>query len=299
MTLTVRPLHPTLAAEITGVDIAAGVDAETAAELEAASNRYPVLVLPGQTIDKEQQVAFAGLFGPLELMGRNLKEDNYTSKIHKHLADISNVDPAGKVYSPEDRRRLSGLGDSLWHTDSSFKRVPAKYSMLYGDRLPPDGHVTEFADLRAAYDALDDTTKAKIADLVAEHSIMRSRSIIGFEFSAEEQAVLPPVPQRVVRFHPGSKRMTLYLASHASHIVGWPVPEGRLLLLDLIGHATQPHFVYRHRWRDGDLVWWDDRCTMHRARPRENGNAREMRRATVSDGVSTLDQPNRMPELAA
>lgn len=294
MPLTIQPLHQSLAAEITGVDIAQGVDAATVAALEAANNRYPVLVLRGQKIDKEQQVAFAGMFGPLELMGRNLKEDNYTSKIHKHLADISNVDGEGKVYSAEDRRRLSGLGDALWHTDSSFKAVPAKYSMLYGDRLPPDGHVTEFADLRAAYDALDDAMKDKIADLVAEHSIMRSRSIIGFEFDAEERAVLPAVKQRVVRLHPGSKRMTLYLASHASHIVGWPVPEGRLLLLDLIGHATQPQFVYRHDWRDGDLVWWDDRCTMHRARPRENGNAREMRRATVGDYASTLDQPYRM-----
>jgi alpha-ketoglutarate-dependent 2,4-dichlorophenoxyacetate dioxygenase len=299
MTLTIRPLHPTLAAEVTGIDIAAGVDATTAAALEAASNRHPVLVLPGQDIDKEQQVAFAGLFGPLELMGRNLKEDNYTSRVHKHLADISNVDARGQVYTHEDRRRLSGLGDALWHTDSSFKPVPAKYSMLYADRLPPDGHVTEFADLRAAYDALDDAMKARLADLVAEHSIMRSRGIIGFEFSAEEQAVLPPVQQRVVRFHPGSRRMTLYLASHASHIVGWPVPEGRLLLLDLIGHATQPQFVYRHEWRQGDLVWWDDRCTMHRARPRENGNAREMRRATVGDIASTLEQPNRPAALVA
>jgi alpha-ketoglutarate-dependent 2,4-dichlorophenoxyacetate dioxygenase len=294
MTLSIHPLHPTLAAEVTGIDIAAGIDPATAAELEAANNRYPVLVLRNQHIDKEQQVAFAGLFGPLETMGRNLKEDNYQSRVHKHLADISNVDGTGKVYSPEDRRRLSGLGDALWHTDSSFKAVPAKYSMLYGDRLPPDGHVTEFADLRAAYDALDDAMKERIADLVAEHSIARSRSIIGFEFSAEEQAVLPPVRQRVVRVHPGSRRMTLYLASHASHIVGWPVPEGRLLLLDLIGHATQPQFVYRHEWRDGDLVWWDDRCTMHRARPREHGNAREMRRATVADLASTLEQPYRM-----
>ncbi|HXE17784.1 MAG TPA: TauD/TfdA family dioxygenase [Stellaceae bacterium] len=294
MTLSIRPLHPTLAAEITGIDIASGVDDATVAALEAANDRYPVLVLRGQHIDKEQQVAFAGRFGPLELMGRNLKEDNYTSKVHKHLADISNVDGAGKVYAAEDRRRLSGLGDALWHTDSSFKPVPAKYSMLYADRLPPDGHTTEFADLREAYDALDEATKTRIADLVAEHSIMRSRSIIGFTFDAEEQAFMPAVTQRVVRLHPGSKRMTLYLASHASHIVGWPVPEGRLLLLDLIGHATQPQFVYRHQWRDGDLVWWDDRCTMHRARPRENGNAREMRRATVGDYASTLDQPYRL-----
>src|SRR5665213_3235149 len=292
MTLTIRPLHPTVAAEVTGVNIAAGIDRATAAELEAASDRYPVLVLPGQNIDKEQQVAFAGLFGPLELMGRNLKEDQYQSRVHKHLADISNVDGEGKIYAAEDRRRLAGLGDAPWHTDSSFKTVPAKYSMLYADKLPPDGHATEFADLRAAYDALDGATKERIADLVAEHSIARSRSVIGFDYSAEEQAFHPPVRQRVVRLHPGSKRMTLYLASHASHIVGWPVPDGRFLLLDLIGHATQPQFVHRHEWRQGDLVWWDDRCTMHRARPRENGNIREMRRATVGDIASTLEQPN-------
>lgn len=298
MSLTIRPLHPSLAAEVTGIDIAAGVDAATAAELEAASDRYPVLVLPGQAIDKEQQVAFAGLFGPLEIAGRNLKEDGFKSRAHKHLADISNLDQEGRLVPPEDRRRLVGLGDRLWHTDSSFKPVPAKYSMLYAVVLPPDGHATEFADLRAAYDALDDAMKERIADLVAEHSIMRSRSIIGFEFSAEEQAVHPPVRQRVARFHPGSRRMTLYLASHASHIIDWPVPMGRSLLLDLIEHATQPQFTYHHEWRPGDLVWWDDRCTMHRARPRENGHIREMRRATIADVASSLEQPNRPPVAA-
>jgi alpha-ketoglutarate-dependent 2,4-dichlorophenoxyacetate dioxygenase len=290
MTLSVRPLHPTVAAEVTGVDIATGVDAATVAELVAASNRYPVLVLPQQAIDKEQQVAFAAEFGPLEIAGRNLKEDNYRSRTHRHLADISNLDQDGNLLAASDRRRLAGLGDRLWHTDSSFKPVPAKYSMLYADTIPPGGHATEFADLRAAYDALSDATKVRIADLVAEHSIARSRSIIGFEYSAEEQAFHPPVGQRVVRFHPGSRRMTLYLASHASHIVGWPIPEGRSLLLDLIDHSTQPQFVYHHEWRSGDLVWWDDRCTMHRARPRENGNVRDMRRATISDAASTLEQ---------
>ncbi|HEX4113266.1 MAG TPA: TauD/TfdA family dioxygenase [Stellaceae bacterium] len=298
MTLTVRPLHPTVASEVTGVDIAAGVDAATVAELEAASNRYPVLVLSGQNIDKEQQVAFAGRFGPLEVAGRNLKEDQYRSRTHKHLADISNLDQDGKLLAADDRRRFAGLGDRLWHTDSSFKPVPAKYSMLYADHLPSDGHATEFADLRAAYDALSDETKDRIADLVAEHSIARSRSIIGFEYSDEERAFHPPVRQRVVRLHPGSRRMTLYLASHASHIVSWPIPEGRSLLLDLIDHATQPQFVYRHEWKAGDLVWWDDRCTMHRARPREHGNIRDMRRATIADVASTLEQPHRMAELA-
>lgn len=290
MTLTVRPLHPTLAAAVTGIDIATGVDATTVADLVAASNRYPVLVLPEQSIDKEQQVAFAAQFGPLEIAGRNLKEDNYRSRTHRHLADISNLDQDGKLLAASDRRRLAGLGDRLWHTDSSFKPVPAKYSMLYADTLPAAGHATEFADLRAAYDALSDATKERIADLVAEHSIARSRSIIGFEYSAEEQAFHPPVRQRVVRFHPGSRRMTLYLAAHASHIVGWPIPEGRSLLLDLIDHSTQPQFVYHHEWRSGDLVWWDDRCTMQRARPRENGNIRDMRRATISDAASTLEQ---------
>jgi len=290
MSLTVRALHPTLAAEVTGVDIANGVDAATVAELVAASNRYPVLVLPGQDIDKEQQVAFAARFGPLEVAGRNLKEDNFRSRTHKHLADISNLDRDGKLLAAVDRRRLAGLGDRLWHTDSSFKPVPAKYSMLYADTLPRAGHATEFADLRAAYDALGDATKARISDLVAEHSIARSRSIIGFEYSAEEQAFHPPVRQRVARFHPGSHRMTLYLASHASHIVGWPLPEGRCLLLDLIDHSTRPQFVYRHEWRSGDLVWWDDRCTMHRARPRDGDDVRDMRRATISDVASTLEQ---------
>jgi len=290
MRLQVRPLHPTLAAEVVGVDIAAGVDATTVAELVAASNRYPVLALREQDIDKEQQVAFAARFGPLEIAGRNLKEDKFRSRTHRHLADISNLDQDGKLLAADDRRRLAGLGDRLWHTDSSFKPVPAKYSMLYADALPPAGHATEFADLRAAYDALSDATRDRVADLVAEHSIARSRSIIGFEYSAEEQAFHPPVRQRVVRFHPGSHRMTLYLASHASHIVGWPVPEGRSLLLDLIDHSTQPQFVYHHEWRSGDLVWWDDRCTMHRARPRDGDNIRDMRRATICDVASTLAQ---------
>jgi alpha-ketoglutarate-dependent 2,4-dichlorophenoxyacetate dioxygenase len=186
------------------------------------------------------------------------------------------------------------FADRLWHTDSSFKPVPAKYSMLHARVLPPAGHATEFADLRAAYDALPQSMKDRIDGLVAEHSIARSRAIIGFDYSAEEQALRPPVPQRVARLHPGSNRMTLYLASHASHIIGWPVPEGRSLLLELIEHATQPQFVYHHEWKVGDLVWWDDRCTMHRARGRENEHIRDMRRATISDVASTLEQADRL-----
>ena len=164
--------------------------------------------------------------------------------------------------------------------------------------MPPEGGETEFADLRAAYDALPDRIKAEIEDLVAEHWYLHSRAQIGFaDFDSNERAGLEPVPQVLVRVHPGSKRKTLYLASHAAHIVGMPVPEGRLLLRDLMDHATQRQFVYRHVWKVGDLVMWDDRCTMHRGRPFDPRQIRDMHRTTVSDEVSTLAQ--RAPAAAA
>jgi alpha-ketoglutarate-dependent 2,4-dichlorophenoxyacetate dioxygenase len=184
------------------------------------------------------------------------------------------------------------LANELWHTDSSFKRVPGKFSLLSAREVPPAGGETEFADLRAAYDALDETTKQIVEDLVAEHSIFHSRSRVGYtDFTDEERAALPPVPQTVVRILPGSRRKTLYLASHASHIVGWPVEQGRRFLNDLIEFATQPRFVYRHRWNAGDLLIWDNRCTLHRARPYDDVNLRrDMRRVTVEDSAPTLEQ---------
>jgi alpha-ketoglutarate-dependent 2,4-dichlorophenoxyacetate dioxygenase len=211
------------------------------------------------------------------------------------MADISNLDEQGRVRRRDDARRCDQLGNRLWHTDGSFRRIPAALSMLYAHRVPRPGPLgkgeTEFADLRAAYDALPAATQAEIEDLVALHDIAWSRAQLGFtELLFGEKDVLPPVPQRLVRVHPGSKRKTLYLAAHASSIVGWSLPDGRLLLRELIEHATRRDFVYRHSWREGDLVIWDNRCTMHRGRAFDEREVRDLRRATTRDISSTLDQ---------
>jgi alpha-ketoglutarate-dependent 2,4-dichlorophenoxyacetate dioxygenase len=290
MAIRVRPLHPVFVGEVTGVDLSRPVDAATFAAIEAAIHRHAVLVFPGQTITDEQQLAFSQLFGPLESSIRRLRtEKERAERLDIRVSDISNIDENHKIVARDDRRRIGQLANQLWHTDSSFKAVPARYSLLSARVVPADGGETEFADLRAAYDALPDKTKAALEDLVAEHWYLHSRAQIGFaDFDANERAGLEPVPQVVVRVHPGSQRKTLYLASHAAHILGMPVPEGRLLLRDLMEHATQAAFVYRHRWTVGDLVMWDDRCTMHRGRPWDPGQVRDMHRTTVSDEVSTL-----------
>ena len=187
--------------------------------------------------------------------------------------------------------RTAPLGNRLWHSDASFRAIPAKYSLLSARIVPGGGGNTEFADMRAAYDALPEKTKTQLEGLVAIHSIWHSRGQLDVnkaKYTPEEQAALPPVPQRVVRTHPGSHRKTLYLAAHASHIEGMPVPDGRLLLMDLMEHATRPPFVHTHKWRAGDLVVWDNRCTMHRAREYDETQVRDMHRTTVSDGLPTV-----------
>ena len=276
MSLILRQLHPIFAAAATGVDLSTNLPETAVAEIRAAIDRYAVLVFPDQRLDDETQLAFARRLGPIEPPqaysgARRLK--------HAEFADVSNLD----------------AGNRLWHTDASFRHVPGALSMLYAHRIPApspkgDGE-TEFADMRAAYDALPQAMKEIIEPLVAEHSIFHSRAQIGFtEFTDEERAAMPPVRQRLVRRHPGFGRKTLYLASHASHIVDWPVPDGMLLLRDLIEHATQLEFVYRQRWRVGDLVIWDNRCTMHRGRAFDETQPRDLRRITTQDTASTLDQ---------
>ena len=290
MTIAVRQLHPLFVGEVTGVDLRQPPDPATLREIVAASNQHAVLVFPGQAIDDDQQIAFSGLLGPLETTIKQIRP-GHKLRLNAHISDVSNLDEEGGILTKDDRRLMNGLGNRLWHTDSSFKAVPARYSLLSARALPPTGGETEFADLRAAYDALPEETKARLEGLVAEHSILYSRSTIGFtDFSAEEHAALKPVPQLMVRVHPGSGRKTLYLASHAMMVRGLTVPEGRLLLRELIEHATQRQFVYTHRWQLGDLVMWDDRCTMHRAMPYDPAIKRDMHRTTVSDGVSTLAQ---------
>jgi alpha-ketoglutarate-dependent 2,4-dichlorophenoxyacetate dioxygenase len=293
MGLSIRQLHPLFVGEVSGVDVGRPIDAATLAALNAAIDRYAVLVLPGQGLDDERQMAFARNFGELELPRSGAAK--VKRRLRAEIADISNLDEESQVRGRDDPRRFDQLGNRLWHTDGSFRRIPAALSMLYAHRVPgpsPRGNgETEFADMRAAYDALDEQRKEEIADLVALHDIAWSRGQLGFsELLFGEKQVLPPVPQRVVRTHPGSERKVLYVAAHASEIVGWPVPEGRLLLRELIEHATQREFVYRHDWRQGDLVIWDNRATMHRGRGFDETRIRDLRRVTTRDVASTLDQ---------
>ncbi len=211
------------------------------------------------------------------------------------LTDISNLDEKGEILRSEDRRRMYALGNRLWHTDASFQDPPGRYSMLSARVIPPGGADTEFADMRSAYDALEPQTKAAIEGLRVHHSIAYSRQTLGFEFSQEEEDKLKGAVHPLVRTNPRTARRSLYLASHASRIVDWPVPEGRLLLRDLMEHATQPQFVYRHVWRPADLVIWDNLATMHRGRPFDDTkDRRELRRVTTLDidtSVTRSPQP--------
>jgi alpha-ketoglutarate-dependent 2,4-dichlorophenoxyacetate dioxygenase len=286
--ITVTPVTPAFVAEIEDIDLRQPLDPAQVAEISAAIDRYAVLVFRGQSLDNEQQLAFSANFGPLETT-RQANRPGHKLRLPPQLSDISNLDESSRLLSGEDYRRLNGFANRLWHTDSTYKRVPARFSLLSAHVVPEQGGETEFADMRAAYDALPEKTKAQIDGLVAEHSIYHSRGIVGFtNFTDQERAALPPVPQALVRTHPGSGRRTLYLASHAGRIYGMPVPEGRMLLAELTEHATQRQFVHAHRWRAGDLVMWDDRCTMHRARPYDTSQVRDMRRSTVSDEVPTV-----------
>jgi alpha-ketoglutarate-dependent 2,4-dichlorophenoxyacetate dioxygenase len=292
MAIEVTPLHPTLGAAVRCIDLTRPIMPEIFTEIEAAFHHYGVLVFPEQPVSDEQQLAFSRLFGPLEV------NPNYAGtrlRLRPDLADISNLDPEGRVLARDDRRNLFNLGNQLWHTDSSFKRIPAKCSLLSARELPSPGPLgggeTEFADMRAAWDALPEVRKRELDGLVVEHSIFRSRSQIGFaDFNDAIFTELPPVQQALVRHHRYSGRTSLYLASHASHIVGWPVEEGRALIGELIAFSTQPQFVHRHRWTVGDLVIWDNRCTMHRGRPYDDTQRRVLHRTTVSDSANTLEQ---------
>jgi alpha-ketoglutarate-dependent 2,4-dichlorophenoxyacetate dioxygenase len=291
MAIRVRPLHPHIGAEVTGVDLRQDLAASDFAVIEAAFNQHAVLVFPGQPLSDEQQMAFSRHFGPLETNPAYAGERKKRIP-HREIADISNLDTEGEVMSADDERLLFSRGNQLWHTDSSFKFVPARCSLLSAREIPPVGGETEFADMRAAYDALPEEKRRALEGLVVEHSIFRSRSLVGFTaFNEEIHRELPPVPQLLVRRHAGSGRKTLYLASHASHVIGWPLEEGRKLIEELVQFATQPQFVYRHRWRVGDLVMWDDRCTMHRGRPYDDTkHRRDMHRTTVSDEINTVER---------
>ncbi|MDP2377875.1 TauD/TfdA family dioxygenase [Reyranella sp.] len=292
MSITVKPTRPQFFAEISGIDLAQPLKFADRDAIAAAIDRYAVVVFHDQKLSDDQQIEFAGHFGPIHSSAQRARHRGIKHRLARdEIADISNLDGDSKVLDVDNRRRLDWLANRLWHTDASFRAVPGALSMLYAHVVPPEGGDTEFADLRAAYDALPDKMKTQLEGLVAEHSIWHSRGQLGVtKYTPEEIASLPPVPQRVVRTHPGSKRKTLYVAAHASHIIGMPIADGRLLLLDLIEHATQAKFVHAHTWKQGDLVIWDNRCTMHRARPFDTTQVRDLRRVTTRDVASTLEQ---------
>jgi alpha-ketoglutarate-dependent 2,4-dichlorophenoxyacetate dioxygenase len=284
MALTFRRLHPFFVAEVGPIDLRRVHDAETLAEIRAGMDEHAVLVFREQPFTDEEQLAFAQRFDG-QLHSKTGARVLGKSRLgNETLSDISNVDETGALLKSGDRRRMYSLGNRLWHTDASFQDPAGRYSMLSARIVPPVPADTEFADMRAAHDALPATMKARLEGLRVHHSIAHSRRTLGFEFSQEEADALPGAIHPLVRTIPRSNRRALYVASHASRIIDWPVPEGRLLLRDLIEHATQREFVYRHAWRVGDLVIWDNRATMHRALPFDDVTyRRELRRVTTLD----------------
>jgi alpha-ketoglutarate-dependent 2,4-dichlorophenoxyacetate dioxygenase len=282
--MQIRPLHPLFACEILGADLKA------AREIEKAMDQYAVAVLRDQHISDEAHIAFSRRFGELETSPHfGVGKGGKVRMRHAELFDVSNLDEDGNILAEDDRRRMFRLANEMWHTDSSFVPGGARYSLLHALVVPSRGADTEFADMRAAYDALSAEQKRRIENLVVEHSTFYSRSLIGYQFTPEELTRRTATPQYLVQTHSSSGRKSLYLAAHASHVVGWPLEEGRALLRELTEHATQPRFVYAHKWRVGDLVMWDNRCTMHRATPfPDSHERRDLRRTTVKGDLPVI-----------
>ena len=283
MTLTFTPLHPLFAAEASAIDLRSVRDDAILAEIRAGMEQYGVLVFRNQPFKDDEQLDFAQRFDG-KLHAQTSQAVLVKNRLGTEaLSDISNVGPNGEILPPNDRRRMGSLANRLWHTDASFVNPPGRFSILSARVLPAVSPNTEFACMRAAYDALDTETKAQIEYLKVHHSIAYSRETLGFEFTPEEKEKLKGVVHPLVRTMKNGRR-SLYLAAHAASVIDMPLAEGRLLIRDLMEHATQPRFVYSHAWRDQDLVIWDNRTTMHRARPFDDVKfKRELRRTTTLD----------------
>ena len=288
----IRPLHPSIGAEVLGIDLRRTLTPAQVAAIEVGMDRHAVLVFPGQDIDDDQQVAFSRNFGEIELSVAGDLQKPEEKRLGIEFADVSNLDRDHAIKARDDRHRLFALGNRLWHSDSSFRAVPAKYSLLSGRIVPARGGNTEFADMRAAYDALEPALRAQAEDLVCEHSMIFSRGQLGFtDLSDAEREMCRPVRQRLVRTHPVTGRKSLFLSAHIGGIVGWPVPEARDFIRELTEHATQRCFVHAHVWRAHDLVIWDNRQTMHRVRPfADTVEKRDMRRTTIAGDGPTAEQ---------
>jgi len=287
MNPVVMPLHPLFVARITGVDLGRPINEATQRAIEHAMDTYAVCVLPGQHLEDEELIAFSRLYGPLEVstdLGRKSGAAGRTRRIpYREIFDISNLDDDGGIRGEQDARTALLQTTHLWHTDLAFRQVSAKWSMLHAKAIPPAGGDTEYADTRAAYDALPDSMKRRLKGLIAEHSFWHATAKRGgYVPTEEERRSYPTARHKLVRRHPASGRNALYIASYAEHIIGMAVEEGQALLAELIEFATQLHFVYRHKWQAGDLVIWDNRCTMHRATPfAATDHVRDMRRTTI------------------
>jgi alpha-ketoglutarate-dependent 2,4-dichlorophenoxyacetate dioxygenase len=284
MTVVVSPMPNAFAGEVSAIDCAKPLDGHDTDAIHEGMAKHAALVFRDQPLTDEQQIIFTKQFGDIERYetpGHIRKRGE--ERLGGGVADFSNLTRSGSVMTPDDRIWLFKLGDRLWHSDSSFRPITAGYSLLSGRTIPARGGETEFADMRAAYDALDDETKAEIEDLVCEHSLIYSREAIGFfDLTPKERDHFRPVRHRLVRVDARTGRKSLFLSAHAGAIVGWAIPEARMFLRDLTEHATQPQFVYRHRWRTGDLVVWDNRTTIHRARRFHPGEIRDVRRTTLA-----------------
>jgi len=291
MTIDIRQITPVFAGEVSGIDLTRSLTREEVAAIEAGMDQYAVLVFRDQHLTDDTQRAFTRNFGDLESSPGGHIATATERRLPLDMQDASNLDKDQKPLARDDRRRMFNLGNRLWHSDSSYRAIPAKFSLLSGRIVVDRGGHTEFADMRAAYDALDNATKTEIEDLVCEHSLMFSRGLLGFtELSDAERSMFRPVRQRLVRTHPVTGRKSLFLSAHAGSIVGWPIPEARAFLRDLSEHATQPQFVYSHKWQQWDLVIWDNRQTMHRVTRFDETQVRDMRRTTVRGDTVTVAQ---------
>ena len=291
MAIEVAPLTPHIGGRMTGIDARKPLTPEEVIAVDAGMDRHAVLVLPGQDITDEQQIEFTRNFGPLQ-NGANATLRRPDLRLDPAFADVSNIGKDGEKLARDDRRRMAALGNRLWHSDASFRVIPARYSILSGRIVVTEGGNTEFADMRAAYDALDARTKAEIEDLICEHSQIFSREQLGFtNFLPDERAMMKPVRHRLVRTHPSSGRKSIFLSAHIGGIVGWPRPEAMAFIRDLAEHATQEKFVYSHHWTQHDLVIWDNRATMHRVRRYDDLNiVRDLRRTTTKSDGPTVAQ---------
>ena len=290
MAVEIRQVGDKFAGEVTGIDLTKPLSTESVSAIHDGMDEYAVLFFRGQPLTADEQLAFSKQLGEIEhAIGTSLRDDK-DARLPSTFADVSNLDRDERPFDINDRRRLFAIGNRLWHSDSSFKVIPAKYSILHAISIPSRGGNTEFAHMPSAYDALDEEIKGEIDDLICEHSQIFSRQQVGFtELTKEEIERFEPVRQRLIRRHPKTGRKSLYLSSHAGRIDGLSVPDAKLLLLDLVNHATQKKFVYIHKWQMGDLVMWDNRQTMHRVRPFPVNEPRDMRRTTiVGDGPTVV-----------